>query len=700
MTDPFDPTNIVTDVNDDDENEDKDFLPPDLAEFIQKHEEDLLAATNDLSNMRDSYLRESENHLDMTRNSFSPPQFPVTKEEEENVLREFQANGENRAAEKEHHLQMDVSVECNLQSEFEHETNETRQQQEEEQLQQQDKDQEGDEEGECVKHENKEVEFKPDLHSKEAPTPGNTEIEPLSSSISPEQQKRLQQQQHRSTQAALRRKRLDQQLKQIKQLRTSTSPKDVQKTKDTQQNKKNKKEIPKIRAHSRLLQPVSGNTPPRNVDSPGQKNLSSPNSRKILSSSRLLQGTTASVDFKTKEELEPKRVQVVRPISTSSRLLCKPPLQQQQEQPSSKPPRKQTTGNRGSAMKLRTNSRLLQPTKAASFRRQSNMNPPVTPLIRTTVSRHRISLDPNPITRACGSPTHPSTASVCSNVSNQTPRLTIPKTPNFSTAKRMSHRRRIVQDDDDQHQASPPFAEKLCKYDQSIMRNGNAVVATTVDKPLTLTIPKGPKFLRNSSSTRSATISSPTFAEVMESYTKSIRNMPVNKYEPKMTVPKAPKFSNIRTRELPKSAAEREEEMMQEIRRRPFRARNAPSRTRQPRSVIQTQPKQQRTVTKPTPFQLSSSRDISSSLKTTFEKKVGKLSSTQSKSFRARPVPKDTYKPVNNGALKKRPVTVPKAPRLSVSNRKSQQLSPRDEAKENIMTHMKERTKQVRLCFQ
>ena len=545
------------------------------------------------------------------------------------------------------------------------------------------------------------------------------------------------------------------------------------------------KNTPKIKASSRLLQTTNTNSADsENTSSP----IIRPSSSPIRSSSRLLQPRNTNVvkdgaqsAMNRERNYKPMKPlgSVKKLISTSSRLLkttttlevrakkkvVESSAEREYRMMHEHRGRMKRTMAQRAKYRERTSSGVVR-TKAAPTE-QPTLTIPEAPKFATTArlgekeypavtESTRELTDPNPITRAFGSPTHPMPhrppTSESMSYATAAP-LTIPETPNFSTTKRNGKHRYSLGPNDVSSMGdlvSPPFAEKVGNYDKSMMRTGKATPIPD-RKQMKITIPRPPKFSESRRHVMIEKPASPTFAEVMENYSKSVRRNstlgPTSNYEPCLTTPRAPKFSQIPPRPLPKSAAEKEEEMMANV--KPFKARPVSSGVYHgsvgtktkivPRSITKQKPfkltippgplsksaaeKEEEMLAKVKPFK---ARPVSSGVyhgsvgtktkivpRSITKQKPFKLTTNTrhsvvhdppfppkdddkkiSKAFRARPMPKLDYKsPKSTTSHRFRP-TVPKAPRLSVSNKSS-----REAAKENIKVRLKEKAEMKKVSL-
>ena len=793
-------------VDEEEEDTTRDFLPPDLAEYLKQAEDAMLAATditspayvaparhNNGSNSIISNNNNNNNNMQAIRESYesedvpnstsrTPPVFPSTLEEEDSVLRKILGDPTNTTANnanttpignsKNDHASKEMNhyqrQDRNLEAEFGAE--EQTQPLQDSTLNLTDmmilngndsvvvpEDEEGvaiDEiltgESTIVESEirkNGSHEYSDIAHATISPIQRlaksnnnrnyeskdqngenmkKLNISSNSSSVllSPEEKKA------RATAVSARKKRMDEQLDKIKKRRESIGQSNqYTNTSASKASSAVTADSSSKMSRARLLQSVgkisaTATTPSAYHHEEDYVPTSARAVSRISASSRLLQGTHAAenptVTTGTTSSGENRRLSVSR-ISSSSRLL------QPTHSPSVISNNKSSTRDIGEGPVPRrvsssVSSRLLRPTKASTEHRESarresiskisGNSTPGTPTLTvpeapkfSTSSRlgeksfkstnlRRDSLDPNPISRAFGSPTHaivlpPRPPTACS-----TPRqLTIPKTPNFSTTKRHGkHRYSIgggasVCSGMSDGELSPPLAEKVNKFDKSMMRSGkiNPIPAKSEMK---LTIPKPPKFVSRYSRDEISKSSSPTFAEVMASYSKSVRKSDnISTYEPTLTVPKSPNFSHITHRPRPKSSAELEEEMMENLKKKPFKARPVTSLIARPVSANSTS-YLSRGLTKPEPFRLSTSRRQSSV--NDLPPAPTKDDIELAKRFRARPMPNLQANPTLQSSTKPK-LTVPKAPRLSISNRKVE----KSDTKENLIARMKERVKQV-----
>jgi hypothetical protein len=254
--------------------------------------------------------------------------------------------------------------------------------------------------------------------------------------------------------------------------------------------------------------------------------------------------------------------------------------------------------------------------------------------------------DDNPITRAFGSPTHDDKKAVDKGTSRSgRPRqLTVPQAPRLSTSSKYGDKpppTRRGPATVEPLQATPrstqgvttpkPFhlhenkaastsasrqskaAEPSLAGSVDFMKKGlrQETPAASTKRESKLTMPKPFHFHESKHSHHpppSEVKAEPSLAESVNMFMrKGLRDeTPASKpakREPKLTIPEAPKFAPLAQRTLPKSTAEKEEEMMKEFNSRPFKAQPVPRAVVKRRSARPLPPKApNRSLTEPVPF--------------------------------------------------------------------------------------------------
>jgi len=304
------------------------------------------------------------------------------------------------------------------------------------------------------------------------------------------------------------------------------------------------------------------------------------------------------------------------------------------------------------------------------------------PRARSTLD-NSMKLDPNPISRALGSPTHSdrikgstartSTGSSCSR------RLTIPKAPRLSTTAKYGDK--------------PPPS----------VREKKPLKHVSQPKPLPrkrefkATQPVPFKFHSSkacASMPPAGKEAEPCLAEQVQLYSrKGLREetpfVPSTKRAFKPTIPKSPHFSAISHREMPKSTAEMEEEVMEYYKTHPFKA--APIGVD---AVVGTGPRKQapkRRLTQPVPFHFrADERAAHYETPTGSPDPEAKDLEECKKQFHARPLPRMPYNPPPRKESVPRALTTPKPFSLATERRaaKSEPRGPSaDEVEQSKQFH-------------
>lgn len=179
-------------------------------------------------------------------------------------------------------------------------------------------------------------------------------------------------------------------------------------------------------------------------------------------------------------------------------------------------------------------------------------------------------------------------------------KLTIPQAPKFETTKRYGETKAIKRD---------MAAERTLAQSSDILMRGLRSDDLSVDdnpKRTGLTIPHAPHFVTSdmygertlSAQGRSADISLANSFETLQRGLRTEDKSLMEKREPKLTIPKTPKFHKVSRREAPKSTSDREKEMMDYYKAHPFKARPYPLSNIVPRRPAKS------SMATPVPFQV------------------------------------------------------------------------------------------------
>jgi len=211
--------------------------------------------------------------------------------------------------------------------------------------------------------------------------------------------------------------------------------------------------------------------------------------------------------------------------------------------------------------------------------------------------QHRVNID-TPVSRNS------------SGTSSKVFRPTIPIAPTFLTDSRLASRRKsesIIP-----LASSDTILTRTLRSPPSTSTSGT-MTTTTTTQTRGLTIPISPKFSTKERRLSRPRQSSPKGWEyglrssstvVASSSTSSALSPPSSRSTSRLTIPQTPKFSEIRTRPLPKSTAEREAEEMEYIQAHPFKAQPVRMNATTPSSSKSQVPIPPRPLTTPSPFVL------------------------------------------------------------------------------------------------
>lgn len=274
-----------------------------------------------------------------------------------------------------------------------------------------------------------------------------------------------------------------------------------------------------------------------------------------------------------------------------------------------------------------------------------------------------MKLDPNPISRASGSPTHSDrnkgSATRTSTGSSSSRRLTVPKAPRLSTTAKYGDKPppslREAKPLKTVSKPRPPPRKRENKVTQPVPFKFHSSKATT-------SVPVAAKETE------------PSLAERMELYTRkglrdeSSTSTVKRTYKP--TIPKSPQFSAISHRALPKSSAEMEEEIMEYYKEHPFKAAPVGSGVSEAAHTGPTKPAPKRRLTQPVPFHFrADERAAHAKPPVGSPDPEAKDLEECKKQFHARPLPRTLSKPPLRKEVAPRALTTPKPFNFSTDRR-------------------------------
>jgi hypothetical protein len=255
------------------------------------------------------------------------------------------------------------------------------------------------------------------------------------------------------------------------------------------------------------------------------------------------------------------------------------------------------------------------------------------------------TLNPNPITRALGSPTHGDKSTVATTRSSSRPRLTVPKAPRLSTSAKYG---------------DTPLPSLRAKLPEPTPR-----LAPPKKRELKVTQPVPFHFHSSKASTPAHTPEKeePSLAQSMDLFVRkglrdSRSSSPPKTWVHKLTIAKSPNFSTITQRPKPKSTAEMEEEIMAYYATHPFKANAVGAGIEVDKGPAKKVPK--RRLTQPVPFHLRSDERAAHSKPPFISPDKESLDLEEcTKQFHARPLPRLSYKPPPRKEAAVRSVTTP-----------------------------------------
>jgi len=262
----------------------------------------------------------------------------------------------------------------------------------------------------------------------------------------------------------------------------------------------------------------------------------------------------------------------------------------------------------------------LTSAKSPSLRTKKHLGPKV-----YSASGGRHSLDPNPITRAYGSPTHGDGPQEGAHASK--PTLTVPKAPKLSTSAKYGEKKTPTLSKSKTKEAlralgrsgrptvpKGPRLSTSAKYGEKVTPTvggyergkgahgeGSHDDGSHEDHHVTKPVPFHFSKSKHGSAETARVRQEPTLAEQMNDFMRNgLRDSkPVtSRRELKPTIPMSPKFTKITRRELPKSTAEREKAEMDYYKSHPFKAAPMPNISQVSHLQVQGT-KAERTLTKP-----------------------------------------------------------------------------------------------------
>jgi hypothetical protein len=217
------------------------------------------------------------------------------------------------------------------------------------------------------------------------------------------------------------------------------------------------------------------------------------------------------------------------------------------------------------------------------------------------------------------------------------PPLTVPKAPKFATTARHGEKEITRVKDTTLAQSSETHMKGL--------RDDTSIGSTSSTKRHGLTIPQAPHFATNDR--YGERISTPggskehRSSHPTEFFTKGLReSTPFSneKHEPKLTIPRAPKFHKTTVRELPQSTADKEQAMIDYVKSHPYRAK--PIQTHANAGTKKTSHKlANRKSTMPIPFSFRSEQRAVSFKPSTGSPNREEDLKELNKKFKARPMP-------------------------------------------------------------
>jgi hypothetical protein len=245
---------------------------------------------------------------------------------------------------------------------------------------------------------------------------------------------------------------------------------------------------------------------------------------------------------------------------------------------------------------------------------------------------------------------------------------TIPIAPVFATDSRGNRRERPKRDE---HVTLANSDEMLKNY---LRRDEQTPVRTSGERPA-LTIPQGPKLAtaaRHGDKTPAAPILEVDDADVRQwqGGLRSVSSPAAAERPHKLTIPHTPKFQDIKKRELPKSTAEKEMEVIEYYKSHPFKAN--PVQMQDLSTPPVPRKKSDRRLTTPEPFHLSNDDRAEQ-----MQYQDGKI-----EHFRARPMP-------DFSATKKIPLTgkTPKTEKKKLTHPQPFNFHTVDRASSSVQSH-------------
>jgi len=320
----------------------------------------------------------------------------------------------------------------------------------------------------------------------------------------------------------------------------------------------------------------------------------------------------------------------------------------------------QTPVQMSSKLKKKLSSARKSSSAVRTIPREPNLLSSKRPRSRDRASAARKSLggDPmheNPITTNWGAATHGNKHLTTPTTTTSTHDLTTPIGPKLSTSKRNGEKN---------YSTSSIVSCSDTATLESIGTKESYTPSLTEVVPFNLSTYR--------SEPKPKPIDNPTFGEYMNSVQeKGFRGIPTedSKWKPGVTIPNPPNLSTPKPKDI-KSQDQIDEELMEEARKNPFKARPVPIKlieSRGDQGLPKTHPTK---ITTPKPFRLRTSQRCGDEPPSTPSSEEI-MARECKKQFHARPMPDLSYRPPKAPVVQKKTLTTPKPFRLHTESREA-----------------------------